>query len=272
MAKVVINETEATVPVETKVEVPSPKPRQAPSVSQVLATQKADQTIDKQGNVVKAAQLPAPIELTEAQRAENLARNMAAIGSQFLTRYDFEAVKGIFEMDGSEHRPGLSICPIREVRIGFRRYNGEGNPVDVKMRRLDEGGLYTRDDLDGGHEQEDGQFGIRYRWQDYAILPLFGVSDGGGELYGFEANNITSYWAIRNLVGGCFGHPMFKRGLSPIVQPESTKYKHKKYGDRFKPVFKICGWANPDGTPVNQNPPSPQPRITSGEMNDTIPF
>jgi hypothetical protein len=64
---------------------------------------------------------------------------------------------------------------------------------------------------------------------------------------------------------------MFKRGLSPIVQPESVTYKHKKYGTRFKPNFKICGWAHPDGTPVESGKPQP-PRIMSGEMNDTIPF
>jgi hypothetical protein len=56
-------------------------PRSTPSVAQVLAVQKADQAVNKAGNVAKAEQLPTPIELTEAQRAENLARNMATVGS-----------------------------------------------------------------------------------------------------------------------------------------------------------------------------------------------
>jgi hypothetical protein len=163
-------------------------PRPAPSVQAVLATQKADQTIDRAGNVVKAEQLPTPL-LTDEQRAENLVRNMATIGSQFLTRFDFEGNKGVFEKDGEEYKPGLSVCLIRQTQIGFRRFNGEGNPVDVKVLRLDEGDLYTRDDLDGGYEEEDGQYGRRSRWQEYAILPLIDA-DGGGELYGFEANKL----------------------------------------------------------------------------------
>jgi hypothetical protein len=246
-------------------------PGPAPSVAQVLATQKAGQTIDKAGNVVKAEQLPTPI-LTDAQRTENIRKNMAAIGTQFLSRYDFEAVKGVFEMDGDDYRPGLSVCPIRECRIGFRRFNGEGNPMDLMLLRLDEGDLYTRDDLDGGFEEEDGKFGRRYRWQEFAQLPLIEAS-GGGELCAFEANNLTSYWAIRNLLGRCYAHPMFKRGLSPVVLPESTTYKHKDYGMRFKPVFKICGWANPDGTPADTGKAQPSKQITTGaDFNDTVPF
>jgi hypothetical protein len=138
--------------------------RSAPTVAQVLATQKADQTIDKAGNVVKAEQLPTPVELTDAQRAENLARNMAAVGSQFLTRYDFEGNKGTFEKDGEDYRPGLSVALVRQIQTGFRRFNGAGAPVEIKVLRLDEGDLYTRDDLDGGHEEEEGQFGRRFRW------------------------------------------------------------------------------------------------------------
>jgi hypothetical protein len=57
-------------------------------------------------------------------------------------------------------------------------------------------------------------------------------TDAGSELFGFEANNITSYWSIRNLIGRCHAHPMFKKGLSPIVQPEAVTYKHKSYGVR----------------------------------------
>jgi hypothetical protein len=246
-------------------------PRTPPSVAQVLAQQARDpEHIDKQGRVVKETPpLPVPAQLTEAQRAENLARNMAAIGSQFLTRFDFEGTKGIFEEDGDDFKPGLCICPVRDALVGFRRFNGEGNPVDVTIRRLDEGDLYTRDDLDGGHETEVGKFGPRPRWQEYAILPLIDIGDGGGELYGFEANNITSYWAIRNLIGRCHNHPMFKRGLSPIVQPEIVTYKHKDYGVRFKPAFKIVGWANSDGSPV-ERPPVTSPRITSGKLSDVL--
>jgi hypothetical protein len=145
--------------------------RPGPTPAQINAAQQREpEHIDRQGNIVKVEQLPTPIELTDEQRAANLVRNMAAVGSQFLTRFDFEAVKGVFEMDGDEHKPGLCICPVREIRLGYRRFNGEGNPMDLATRRLDEGDLYTRDDLDGGHEEEDGQYGRRFRWQDYAIV------------------------------------------------------------------------------------------------------
>jgi hypothetical protein len=238
-----------------------------PTVQQVLAEQQRGTTehINKHGNVVQATPpLPVPLELTDKQRQENLARNMAAVGVRPMTYIVFEGVKNQFQIDGEELPPGgLYVCLLRQAQLGFRRFNGPGNPPDMMMRRIDEP-RYDRQDLDNGHEEEETEYGRRLRWGELIILPLIDANNGGGELYAFETRNITSVMAARNLIGRCDKHPSFARGLSPIIKLEVGSYKHPKYGTRGKPVLKICGWANPDGSTIAE-PDKP-------DMNDKIPF
>jgi hypothetical protein len=254
--------------------------RPGPTPAQIQAEQQRTTTehIDKHGNVVQtSAPLPVPLELTDKQRQENLARNMAAVGVRAMTYIIFEGVKNVYQIDGQElPAGGLYVCLVRQTELGFRRFNGPGTPPDLMMRRIDEP-QYGRDDLDNGYEEEDSEYGRRFRWSELIVLPMIDANNGGGELFAFEARNITSVMAARNLIGRCHRHPSFKKGLSPIIALEVGSYKHPKYGIRGKPVLKICGWARPDGTtitepqpprlPLSGNTPTP-----SGEFNDTIPY
>jgi hypothetical protein len=202
------------------------KARPAPTVQQVMAAQKPDQVIDKAGTVHKvvpttATQLPAPA-LTDAERAANLKKNMAAIGARPMTFIGWEGQKNIFIVDGEELPPkGLYVCLMRRAQSGFRRFNGKGGAVDLMLRYLDEP-QYSRDDLDNGYEEEDGEYGRRQRWADYILLPLIDANNGGGEMYAFETRNATSWWAAKALIGRCTEHPMFARGMSPIVRLASA--------------------------------------------------
>jgi hypothetical protein len=246
------------------------KARPAPSVRQVIASQKPDQVIDKDGSIQKLApsapaQLPVPV-LTDEERAANLKKNMAAIGTRPMTFIGWEGQKNIFLVDGEELPPGgLYVCLMRKGQSGFRRFNGKGGTMDLMLRYLDEP-QYTRDDLEGGHEEEDGEYGRRQRWQDYIRLPMIDANNGGGEMYAFETRNVTSWWAAKALIGKCELHPMFVRGMSPIIQLEIGSYPHKKYGTRFKPILKICGWANPDGS-TTAEPDKPN----KPDFNDALP-
>jgi hypothetical protein len=239
-----------------------------PSVQQILAEQQHGTTehINKRGDIVQAPPLPVPLELTETQRAENLRRNMATIGARQMTYIYFEGVKNIFEIAGEElPAGGMYVCLIRRTRSGYRRFNGKGGPLDLMLRSLDEP-QYTREDLDNGYEEEDGEYGRRMRWQDYIVLPLIDAYNGGGEPFGFETRNVTSWWAAKGLIGRCQDHPMYLRGMSPIISLEIGSYKHPKYGMRSKPVLKICGWANPDGSTIAESQPP------KAGFNDEIPY
>jgi hypothetical protein len=239
--------------------------RPGPTPAQIQAQQQRDpEHIDKQGRIVKAApSLPVPLQLTDAQRAENLRRNMAAIGTRQMSYIYFEGKKNVFEIAGEELPTGqIYVCLIRQTTCGFRRFNGKGGHVDLMMRRLDEP-QYTRDDLDKGYEEEDTEFGRRPRWHDYIVLPLIDANNGGGELFGFETRNVTSWWAAKNLIGRCQEHSMFLRGMSPIVTLEIVTYKHTKYGLLHKPRLKGCRWANPDGSTIAE-PDKP-------DLNDKLP-
>jgi hypothetical protein len=68
---------------------------------------------------------------------------------------------------------------------------------------------------------------------------------------------------VKNLIGRCHHHPKFHQGLSPLITLETGFYEHKKYGRRGKPVLKIVGWANPDGTATAE---TPRP-----DFNDALP-
>jgi hypothetical protein len=208
-----------------------------------------------------------PPELSDQQRRENLAHNMATIGVRGASFVFFEGVKGTL-MVGEEPLPNgrLFICLLRQTQIGFRRFNGPGGNVDLTLRGLDEPQI-TRSDLPDGDEEEESEFGRRKRWQDYILLPLIDASGTGHERFAFETKNITSYWAVRGLIGRCDRHPMFDRGLSPIIELGVEPYRHKSYGMKTKPSFKICGWANPNGTTAIDKP---KPSLSS-EMDDEIP-
>jgi hypothetical protein len=179
----------------TTSETATPSKAAPPSVRQVLAAQKPDEEIDKHGNVTKtAAPLPAPIELTDAQRAENLRKNMAAVGTMPMTFITFEGVKNIYEVDDSQlPQGGIYLALVRLSQHLFKRFHGPQAQPDVMGRRIDEP-LLTRDDLDGGYDEEDGEYGRRYRWNEEMLVPLVDASGGGGELYAFQARNVTACW------------------------------------------------------------------------------
>jgi hypothetical protein len=254
-------------------EAATPSRVKPPTPAQIQAEQQrtATEAIDRQGNLVNVGtQLALPLELTDKERRENLARNLATIGVRGASFIYFEGVKGAL-MVGEETLPNgrLYICLLRQTQIGFRRFNGPGGNVDIMMRGLDEPQL-TRVDLPDGDEEEESQFGRRLRWQDYILLPMIDASGAGHERFASETRNLTSYWAARGLIGRCDRHPMFERGLSPIVELGVTPYRHKAYGMKTKPSLKICGWANPDGTTAIEKP-TPKPNL-SDEMNDELPI
>ena len=47
--------------------------------------------------------------------------------------------------------------------------------------------------------------------------------------------------------------------LFPIVTMEQTSYKHSKYGEIFKPIFEIVGWADIHAVQAEQAEPAPAP-------------
>jgi hypothetical protein len=243
--------------------------RKPPTPQQILAEQqRTPERINKP--VVQTPPLPVPLELTDKQRQENLARNMAEVGVRPMTYIVFEGVKNEFQIDGEKiPEGGMYVCLIRQAMLGFRRFNGPGNPPDMMMRRIDEP-RYDREDLQDGYAEEDTEYGKRLRWSELIVLPLIDVDNGGGDLFAFETRNITSVMAARSLIGKCSKHPSFDKGLSPIVTLKIGSYKHPKYGTRGKPVLQLCGWANPDGSTITE--PQPDKPKLSDEMNDSINF
>ena len=119
-------------------------PRSAPSVAQVLADQKADQVIDRAGNIRESQaiapspaappritaepQLPVPSGPVSEEAFE---RNLANWGSGSGVPLVFNGLEGKFQTTGGEEvdvENVIFVAHLDETRKGWIKFNGEGEP------------------------------------------------------------------------------------------------------------------------------------------------
>jgi hypothetical protein len=254
-----------------------------PTAAQTQAQQRADTERSKQpaapandGTAMVPA-LPAP---TAEERAQLIARNIAKLGGRgAAVSVTFHGVNGNFpRSDGADLPIGtLAVVGVRDFLAGYCSFR---NSYEEVMRRIDEVQV-EREDLDGGWDEEPGMDGQpRLVWQPQATVPII-LTEDGHEMLTLVCRNSVSRIALDGLVSNCYAHPLFKRGLLPIVEMRTGTYINKKLGGvkKPKPIFRVAGWVNTDGSPADARLAAPQQgdRITSGkslpaEMGDEIPF
>ena len=224
--------------------------------------------------MVPAAPVP-----TAEERAQLIAQNIAKLGGRGAsTSVSFHGVDSNYpRTDGRTLPIGThAVFGVRDYRGGFITFR-DGSYEEV-MRGIDEVQV-ERSDLDGGYDEEPGPNGQpRLVWQDQGTCPII-LTEGGHEMLTLVCRNAVSRIALNGLVSNCYAHPLFKRGLLPIVEMGAGTYINKKLGGvkKPKPIFRICGWVNTDGSTADVRLAAPQSdRITSGkslsaEMNDDLP-
>ena len=199
-------------------------------------------------------------------------RNLQDWASMPMTSITFDGNSGEYKANGSALPAGSTfIAIVPEARKGFIRFLGVGQQPDVRMTCVSEDvPALTRDDIPDGHAETQGLDGIpREAWQEQLAIPL---TDDGGEMYSFVARNKVSLIAAQALLGKFLFHPKAKQGMYPIIRLESASYLNKKFGTvKPKPVLKVVGWVNRDGT-RDGNAPMPKAGATDAIFNDSVDF
>jgi hypothetical protein len=256
-------------------------PRPAPSVAQVLVGQRPEQTIDGNGNITKAGQLPAvaPTQTPRVQVSdEAFERNLAEWGGGAGTPLTHNGMDNHFQTSGSQKvdvADIIFIAHMDETRKEIIKFNGEGVPPTIISVGVYENATLpereTLGDLDPGAWPID-----RYKnepvdpWQRQFRVPLVSTA-ADGAIYELTSRSPTSQYAFRDLLNRYGRHPQRKKKLVPLIRLVCTTYLNKKLGtQRPKPRYDIVGWVQKDGSPPLSVPSN---RITtSGEVSDEIPF
>jgi hypothetical protein len=128
------------------------------------------------------------------------------------------------------------------LKKGFVKWD-EGQPVNHILGLVAEGYQPPAREELGDLDQDDWPE-LNGRpidpWQFTYYLPML---DEEGELHTFVTSSDGGKQVINDL-GKRYGkRRRMKPDEIPIVKLQSTSYIHKKYGETFKPQFKIDGWA-----------------------------
>jgi hypothetical protein len=261
-------------------------PRSAPSIAQVLADQKADQVIDRAGNIRESQaiapspaappritaepQLPVPsIPVSE----EAFERNLANWGSGSGVPLVFNGLEGKFQTTGGEEvdvENGIFAAHLDETRKGWIKFNGEGEPpTTVSVGIMEDAQLPTREelgDLDSSLWDTDKFRGEPMDpWQQEIRVPIVSAA-ADGTIYELTSRSLTALYAIRGLLERYGRHPQRKKGLVPLIQLQVGSYYNNKLGtDTPKPVYRVVGWVQKDGSA----PPTPNNVTTGALFNDS---
>ena len=261
--------------------------RQAPSVAQVLANQKADQVIDRAGNIKKSqaitrspaaplpaapeAQLPAPSGPISEEAFE---RNLAQWGNGAGTPLIFNGLEGCYQSTGGEVvdvEGVIFVAHLDETRKGWIKFNGEGMPpTTISVGIMEDATLPSRGELGDLDESlwEIDKFRNQPTdpWQQEIRVPIVSAA-ADATVYELTSRSLTALYAIRGLLERYGRHPQRKKGLVPLIMLDiGTYFNRNLNANKPKPVYRITGWCQKDGsTPPTTN------MISSGP-NDSIPF
>jgi hypothetical protein len=249
-------------------------PRPAPSVAVVLADQKADQTIDRSGNIQRTTPPQAivpvtPAPISEAALERNLAEE-AGPGGRLCAHNLQEGHLRTLDDNNVIQEPWRVTAHLTQYRRGFIMF-GDERPTVWDRGIMEDAAPFQRDELP---HRDPSLWPI----SDFTGKPDDPVKsqvtfpvvtcDDAAAVFVYVARGPVAENAARSLLGAWRYHPKRKQGLIPIVEISTGTYYSKRFkADRPKPVFKIVDWTTPDGVT-----PAPAPLTLADQMSDEIPF
>jgi hypothetical protein len=155
-------------------------------------------------------------------------------------------VKGEYQVGKEEDEIEIGtkmVAIIPSMLHGWIKWEG-GHPVAHEMGVVVEGfRLPKREDLgdpeeNGGWEKDD--HGVaRDPWQRNALLVMVDEDDN---IYTFSTGSKGGLSALGELVAAYCKHARTHPTQLPLIEPQSSSYKHTDYGKVHTPVFKVIGW------------------------------
>jgi len=147
--------------------------------------------------------------------------------------------------DDSEIPEGTELAVIyEEIEVGWKKFNGKGNPPDRRMGRLFAGFKMPKreelGDLDPGAWAQDLSGKPADPWQHQVELPLMSAN---GERFIFNTSSVTGRRAANTVISHCARMAARDPDLYPVVQLKVSGFQHRddRVGWVKTPAFAIVG-------------------------------
>ena len=93
------------------------------------------------------------------------------------------------------------------------------------------------------------------------------AGENEGAFVRYSNGSLSGKEAVAKLSALIGGQGALSEYFFPVVQLETTWYKHDKWGRIYKPIFKVVGWENARGEPEQAEP---QIRAVSAEPEEVV--
>lgn len=150
--------------------------------------------------------------------------------------------------DEEEIDAGTRYIPIMdELLIGWQKWE-DGKPAEQHMGKLSEGFRPAKrselgDDDEATWERDD-KGNPKDPWQLTNMLIL--KAEDSDRIYTYSPSSRGGLSALGELCGQFGKMIRQKPDQYPIIELQTSSYKHEKYGKTFIPVLKVVGWTTKD--------------------------
>jgi hypothetical protein len=159
------------------------------------------------------------------------------------------------------------ICHWDQARAGYQRFNGTGEPPDIRIDLIFGGKPPERSEL--GYD-DASQWSISDMtgrpedpWREVQMVPLESVETG--EVYIFQTMSVTGLRSVATLLRQSSRFAAKNPEHLPVIKLRAGGFDHKKYGWVRTPAFEFVGKAPKTNAAAAET-------SVSADMDDEIPF
>jgi hypothetical protein len=159
------------------------------------------------------------------------------------------------------------VCHWDQARAGYQRFNGKGEPPDVRIDLIFGGNPPERNELGDNDASQwpvsDMTGQLEDPWREVQMVPLESIETG--EIYVFQTMSVTGLRAVANLLRQSSRMASKNPDQLPVVKLRAGGFDHRKYGWVRTPAFEFVGKA------PKTNAAAAETSI-GADMDDEIPF
>jgi hypothetical protein len=159
------------------------------------------------------------------------------------------------------------VCHWNQARAGYQRFNGKGEPPDVRIDLIFGGKPPERSELGDDDASQWPISDMTGRpedpWREVQMLPLESVETG--EVYIFQTMSKTGLRAVSNLLRQASRMAAKDPDQLPVIKLRAGGYDDRRYGWVKTPAFEFVGKAPKTNATAAET-------SVSADMDDAIPF
>jgi hypothetical protein len=160
------------------------------------------------------------------------------------------------------------VCHWDQARGGYQRFNGKGEPPDVRIDLIFGGKPPERDNLGDDDASQWPISDMTGRpedpWREVQMVPLESTNETG-EVYIFQTMSPTGLRSVGNLLRQTARMTSKNPDFLPVIKIRAGGYNHHKYGWVRTPAFELVGKAPRKDVAAAET-------SVSADMDDEIPF